>query len=354
MIKVLGLALYGPLAASHRYRLSQYKSGLYEEGIDLEIFHLLGDDYLKSKFQEKQIPYKSIIKQGLERLFMIMSAKKYDLSIVHCELFPFLPGLMESFIIPKPYIYDFDDAFYLKYTEGRYKYLSPFLRNKFKKVISNAAAVTAGNHFLLDYAINNNKNSFYFPTVVNTERYKTLDKELNDAFTIGWIGSPSTANYLKQVVDPLEDFGKKTNAKLVVIGGDVPDIKDIYIEKHEWTHERELNLINTFDVGIMPLNDDNWSRGKCAFKLIQYMACSKPVIASDVGANKQLVSLDNGFLVSTKKDWLEALSILQNNPELSNKMGKSARQKIENEFSLKKNLPILKDIILKVHQRKYI
>ena len=96
MIKVIGLALYGPLAASHRYRLRQYKKGLYENGIDLKIFHLLGDDYLKIKFSGKRVPFNLLVRSGFNRLMDLLKREEFDLSILHCELFPFLPGMIEK------------------------------------------------------------------------------------------------------------------------------------------------------------------------------------------------------------------------------------------------------------------
>jgi len=349
MIKVIGLALYGPLAASHRYRLRQYKKGLYENGIDLKIFHLLGDDYLKIKFSGKRVPFNLLVRSGFNRLMDLLKREEFDLSILHCELFPFLPGMIEKLLLPKPYIYDFDDAFYLKYNSGSFKFTSPFLNNKFDKIISGAAAVTAGNNHLLSYAKNFNPKTIYFPTVVDTNVYQVGSKDRNEIFNIGWIGSPSTSDYLKHLTAPLNEFGKKNKARLTVIGGNAPEIPNLEVQSIAWKEVEEINHINQFDVGVMPLDDDDWSRGKCGFKLIQYMACGKPVIASNVGANKDLISSENGFLVNNDFEWIQALEKIYNNSEFSNQLGKHSRKKVEDLYSLKRNLPVLSELITEIN-----
>ena len=350
MIKVLGLALYGPMAASHRYRLRQYKEGLKEKGIDLEIFHLLGDDYLENKFSGKPIPIGSLFRNGFGRLFHLLTKNTFDVSILYCELFPFLPGVIEKILLPKPYIYDFDDAFYLKYRSGRFKFLSPFLNNKFNKIITGAAAVTAGNRHLVSYAKDFNKNTIYFPTVVDTEVYRMGSKEKVKTLCIGWVGSPSTAPYLKQLIHPLSEFGKKNKVQLRVIGGDPPEIPNIEVISIPWKESDVVSNINRFDVGVMPLHDDEWSRGKCAFKLIQYMACGKPVIASNVGANRDLISPENGFLVNNDEEWIQALEKIKDNPDVLKKLGINSRKTIEESYSLKINLPILSNLIIDINR----
>ena len=137
MIKVLGLALYGPLAASTRYRLGQYVPGLASTGIDLQIVHLLGDDYLRGRFSGDSINLAGLLKSALARLGDLWHQHEYDVVILHCELFPLMPGWMERALIRIPYIYDFDDAFYLKYRKGRLGIPSLLLAHKFDAVMDN-------------------------------------------------------------------------------------------------------------------------------------------------------------------------------------------------------------------------
>ena len=142
MIKVLGLALYGPLAASTRYRLGQYVPGLAELGIDLQIKSLLGDEYLRRRFSGGGPPLIAMARDGAERLKQLRDIAGFDLVMVHCELFPFMPGWLERALIRKPYIYDMDDAFYLRYRLGRKRIARSVLGDKFDSVMAGAAAIS--------------------------------------------------------------------------------------------------------------------------------------------------------------------------------------------------------------------
>ena len=349
MIKVLGLALYGPLAASNRYRLGQYVPGLASMGIDLQIRHLLGDDYLRAQFSGAALPIIPILKSGLARFADLWHQNDYDAIILHCELIPLMPGWLERALIHKPYIYDFDDAFYLKYRSGRMGMASPVLGGKFDAVMANAAAVTAGNHVLAEYARQYNANTNYLPTVVDTTRYlpKTTSRG-SPVFTVGWIGSPSTSIYLSELIAPLSAIGQEGAVRFIVIGGIAPKIPNVTVVEHDWQEDTELDLINSFDVGVMPLPDDDWARGKCAFKLIQYMACAVPVIASPVGANIDVVNTECGLLASTSQEWLDALRLMRDQPTARNNMGEAGRDRVVQHYSLHQNLPVLASVIRKV------
>ena len=189
MIKVMGLALYGDKAASTRYRLFQYKSLLEESGIELEVFSLLSNEYLVKKFNGERVSLLVMLVSVFNRIKILLKQKKYDCAIVYCEIFPLLPGWIESRILKIPYIYDFDDAFYLKYQSKRFQFISPFLANKFLPVIKRAYCVTAGNNTLKNYASSINENTFLLPTVVDTVCYKVLKKTVTNALTVGWISS---------------------------------------------------------------------------------------------------------------------------------------------------------------------
>ena len=346
MIKVLGLALYGPLAASNRYRLGQYVHGLAGIGIDLHIRHLLGDGYLRARFGGSALPITSMLKDGLARFQDLWYQNDYDVVMLQCELIPLMPGWLERALIRKPYIYDFDDAFYLKYRSGRMRLASPLLGRKFDTVMAGAAAVTAGNHVLADYASQHNYNTHYLPTVVDMTRYLPQPScRGKPCFTVGWIGSPSTAVYLSELIAPLTAMGQEGALRFIVIGGKAPRIPNVTVVEYEWNEHTELSLINSFDVGVMPLPDDDWARGKCAFKLVQYMACAVPVIASPVGANIDVVSNQCGLLAFTPQEWLDALRLLRDQPTTRAEMGEAGRARVVQHYSLHQNLPVLADVI---------
>ena len=345
MTRVLGLALYGPLAASNRVRLRQYVGGLAAAGIELEIQSLLDNRYLHSRFQGHRSPLGDLLGMAIDRLRALLRKGAFDAAIVHCELFPLMPGWLESALLSMPYIYDFDDAFYLRYRSGRMAALKPLLGNKFDSVISGASAITAGNEHLAAYGRKLNSNVVVLPSVVDTTQFLPKKVGANEIFTIGWIGSPSTAVYLSQLVAPLAQLGEQGSLRFVVVGGKAPLIENVQVVELPWQEHTELDLINSFDVGVMPLPDDEWARGKCAFKLIQYMACGVPVVASKVGANVDVVTPDCGFLVENDNGWVDALNAFRHQAALRNKMGVSSRQRVEQHYSLARNLPVMVDVI---------
>lgn len=345
MIRVLGLALYGPLAASTRYRLGQFVPGLAAYGIDLRIRSLLGDEYLRQRFGGGIMPWAAMLRAGWARLGDLKD-QRHDVAMLHCELFPLMPGWLERPLLgERPYVYDFDDAFYLKYRVGRLGKLRPLLGGKFDKVMKDAAAITAGNRILQEHAGALNPVTKLLPTVVDTERYLPVQRQRGGTFTVGWIGSPSTAPYLAELIEPLRQLGTEGAVRLVVIGGKAPAIPGVDINEVDWSEATEVALINGFDVGVMPLPDDEWARGKCAFKLIQYMACAIPVIGSPVGANNDVVDAASGILASSEWEWLSALRQLRDNPALATGMGQAGRERVVKNYSLHCNLPLLSEII---------
>jgi len=345
MIRVLGLALYGPMAASHRVRLGQYVPGLARAGVRLRIQSLMTDRYLRYRFGGGSLPLRDMLGAGVRRLADLAGSADHDLAIVYGELFPLVPGRAETLLLRRPYIYDFDDAFYLKYRTGRLAHLGPVLGCKFDRVIERAAAVTAGNEILAAYARRLNPQTLVLPTVVDTERYCAGRRRMDDVFTVGWIGSPSTGPYLAELVAPLARVGSLGRLRLVVCGAAAPRIPNVETIEVPWSEATEVAVIQGFDVGVMPLPDDDWSRGKCAYKLVQYMACGVPVVASAIGANVDVVTPECGYLVRGADEWVATLQHLRHHAELRSSMGAAGAARVAARYSLKATLPVLTDLI---------
>lgn len=339
------------MAASTRYRLTQYAPGLRHQGIDLEVVALLGDDYVQKSFAGEKYQFTKLLMDYFNRAALLLHQRAYDVAIVNAELFPLLPGSIESKLLRIPYIYDFDDAFFLKYKLDRFKWITFLLKDKFKPIVSSAAAVMAGNQFLFDYAKQFSSATQLLPTVVDTARYIVAPRKCDTVFTVGWIGSPSTSVYLSEMVFPLEQLGREGRVRFVVVGGFAPDIAGVEVLSLPWSEAAEVDLINSFHVGVMPLFDDDWAHGKCAFKLIQYMACAVPVIASPVGANKDVVTRDCGLMANTPKQWADALRLLRDQPIMRAEMGQAGRARVVQHYSLHQNLPILADVIRQVAKK---
>ena len=345
MIEVLALALYGDRAASTRYRLEQYIPRLRDDGIHLRVAPLLGNEYIKSTFARKKYGAIKLVNHYMARAVTLARRRDYDIVVIQGELFPLVPGGIEARLVRVPYIYDFDDAYFLKYRQERFRRVSFLLKEKFTPVISRAAAVLAGNRYLADYAKKLNVATTFLPTVVDTDRYAHLPSKRDDIFTVGWIGSPSTSGYLGALARPLAQLGQEGRVRFVVVGGHSEAIDGVEVVNAPWEEATEVGLINTFDVGVMPLSDDEWARGKCAFKLIQYMACGVPVVASPVGANVDVVGGDCGLMAKDDRDWFLALGKLRDDVGLRKDMGLAGRERIVKNYSLSVGLAILAQAI---------
>jgi glycosyltransferase involved in cell wall biosynthesis len=349
MIRVLGLSLYGPQAASHRVRLSQFQAGLAASGIHLEIQSLLDDAYLQQRFAGGRPSLLALMSAYGRRLLALRQANQFDLVIVYAELLPLCPSWLELWLLTVPFVYDCDDAFYLKYRQGRLRWLQPFLGDKIDRMMKAAMSITAGNTFLADYSRRFNPSVLPLPSVVDTEHYRPAKGRPaafgEQPFTIGWIGSPSTAPYLQELVEPLESLALEQPVRLVVVGGKAPSIPGVEITEQPWSLEQEVPLIQQFDVGVMPLPDTAWARGKCAYKLIQCMACGIPVIASPVGANVDAVPPGCGLLADGSAQWLAAFRQLAADSATRERMGAAARSWVENRYSLRSALPVLEGVI---------
>lgn len=352
-IRVIALPLYGSTAASTRYRLEQYTEGLKSYGIELKIAPLLGNEYIRRSFQGKRYSFFDYVSDYLRRLrFLLLGCDGYDVAIVYGELFPLLPGFIESRLVRIPYLYDFDDAFFIKYRLKRFRFVSFFLKNKFDVIFARAAHILAGNNYLATQARSINLKTTMLPTVLDLDRYHCRPVKAALMFTVGWIGSPSTSVYLPMLHEALEIMGREGAVKFVVVGGVSADVSGVEVVNLPWSEATEVDLINTFDVGVMPLFDDEWAKGKCGFKLIQYMACGVPVVGSSVGANMDIISADCGFLATTSEDWLKAMRILRDDPTLRVRMGAYGRRIVEQGYSLQVALPVMAATIKSVYDKK--
>ena len=349
MTRVLGLSLYGPQAASNRVRLTQFQPDLAAAGIDLQIQSLLDNAYLQRRFSGRRPSLPALLAAYGRRIQALRQADRFDLAIVHCELLPFLPGWLERQLLQIPFIYDCDDAFFLKYRSGRLRLLQPLLGAKADRLMAAAVAITAGNTALAAHARRFNSNVPVLPSVVDTAQFRPAahpPAERSAApFTVGWIGSPSTAPYLQLLIEPLQQLARDRPVRLLVVGGPAPAIAGVEVIAQPWCLEQEVPLIQQFDVGVMPLPDTPWTRGKCAYKLIQCMACGIPVVASRVGANVEAVPAECGLLVESPGEWLAAFRQVAAEPELRQRMGTAARHWVEQRYSLRSALPVLTDVI---------
>ena len=306
--KVLILSRYNKLGASSRYRYYEYLEDLDKSGLDCKISPLLSDRYLKKTYAGNTFKVFEIMRCYFRRFIILFSIRKYDLCLIEKELFPFFPFFVEYFILlaAKKYIVDYDDATFHRYDEHKNLIVRFIFSNKIKKLMHGASTVIVGNKYLHDYALDSeSKNIITIPTVVDIEKYAKVSGKKDKQFSIVWIGSQSTVHYLQEIIEPIERISKLVNAKLIEKKKKI-DIPGVDIELVDWSQETEINYLKSADVGIMPLSKDNWDKGKCGFKIIQYMASEVPVIASPVGVNQKIIQHDvNGYLAETSDEWFK-------------------------------------------------
>ena len=348
-MKVLLLSRYSREGASSRVRMYQYMPYLEAYDVKITVSPLFNKNYLDYYYKTNKKSIQTVFFSYLLRLIRLTTTYKYDLLWVEKELFPYLPAWGEVIIntLKIPYIVDYDDAVFHNYDLNRNNIVRTILSNKIDLVMRKAALVIVGNDYLRERAQRAGaKRIELLPSVVDAERYKIGSTHNGKSFTIGWIGSPSTTRYVKYVESALSSICARSNAKLVLVGAGEITLNNVQFDKKGWSEESEVNDIQTFDVGIMPLPDMPWERGKCGYKLIQYMACGCPVVASPVGVNRQIVENGvNGFLVSTMDEWLHALRTLRDDPALRERMGRAGRNKVEMQYCIQVTVPRLVQLL---------
>lgn len=350
-MKILVLTQYSIRGASSRLRIIQYLPFLIENDFEIKVSPLFNDSYLKNLYLRNRKSVFNICYCYFRRLYIILSCKKYDLLLIEKELFPWFPAWIEQilFFFKIPYVVDYDDAIFHKYDLSNYKLVRFMLGGKIRKIMKCSSLVIAGNQYIANYAKNAAaKYIEKIPTVVDINRYQIVSERPPGVFTIGWIGSPSTSKYLYLVKNVITQFCKEVQAQLVIVGSGELKFGDIPIEIRTWTEATEVEDIQSFDVGIMPLSASPWELGKCGYKLIQYMACGIPVIASPIGVNNEIVENGiNGYLANTSEEWMLALKNIYNQPKLNMKLGAFGRTKVESQYSLQFSKELFLNVLIK-------
>jgi len=357
-MEILLLSRYENLGASSRYRSYQYLPYLYKQGINITVAPLFDDNYIKDLYTGKNKNLFKILKAYAKRIVNLHYANNFDLIWLEKETLPLLPAWIEFNLGLKrtSYIVDYDDAIFHQYDKNKFELIKWILGHKIDLIMKRANTVLVGNEYLLGRAKKAGARRIeLLPTVIDLRKYPGTFFSDNDIFTIGWIGSPITSHYLKLVIPALEEICKNNTARLVLIGAKREDLPtNIPVKYVSWSEETETKEIQKFDVGIMPLPDNALERGKCGLKLIQYMACGKPIIGSPVGINKKIIKHGiNGYQARNIDEWIWAINKLENDPKLRQKMGKAGRKIVEKEYCLQVTAPCLVEILYSVIKSNY-
>lgn len=348
-IKVLLFSKYSRRGPSSRLRSLQYIPLLKEQGIDVEVRELFPDAYLDSLYggRAKAARYQGLWYSG-KRMLQMLRDEDFDLVWIEGELFPYLPIWIESALLRsrRPYVVDYDDALFHRYDLSSSALVRGLLGRKIDQVMRGAFCVMVGNGYLAERASSAGAQRIeIIPTVVDDDRYDVADRGADEKPVIGWIGSPATEDYVLDYRELLEKVCIDNHARLMLVGARdeaVECFDSLTPEVVAWSEDTEAEAIGRMDIGIMPLRDSPWERGKCGYKIVQYMACGLPVVASSVGANVDIVRHgESGFLASNDREWVASLQELIDNPPLRQRMGRAGRGYVEDHYSVRQQAPRL-------------
>lgn len=343
MKKVLVIAAHRKdRAPNQRFRFEQYVDFLGSQGFEIYVSPLISqkDDmvfYRKGYFLAKLF---ILLKAAGRRLRDVLGVRRYDLVLICREAFLTGTTFFEKMIHRSgvPVIYDFDDAIWHFDVSAANRNFG-WMKNpgKTARLISIADMVFAGNRYLADYALHHNKSVAIVPTTIDTAEYVPVPFRESSPLCIGWSGSITTIRHFEMAVPVLKTIKEKFGAGVVfkVIGDGNYVNEKLGIRGIPWNKESELQELSGIDIGIMPLPDDEWAKGKCGLKGLQYMALGIATVMSPVGVNTEIIrDGENGMLANSDEEWIEKLSLLIGNPELRQKCGRAGRETVEKSYSV--------------------
>jgi glycosyltransferase involved in cell wall biosynthesis len=323
-----------------RFRIEQWEPILAEKGVEITYSPFETDELRSILHQSGHLTQKvKAVIGGLSRRRMeLNSVNEFDLVYLFREAALLGPPWFERKIARSgvPMVFDFDDAIFVAYRSPSNGYLS-YLKfpQKTAEICRISAHVMPGNEYLAEYSRRFNPNVTVIPTTIDTEKYQMIDRtEDEESLTIGWTGSYSTVQHLDTIRDALQELAKTETLRLRVIGTPAYELDGVNVEAMQWCSETEIDDLRGVDIGIMPLPDDQWSKGKCGLKALQYMALGVPTVCSPVGVNSTIIQHgENGFIAETKDEWVAILKKLLHDTELRRRSGKAGRVTVENNYS---------------------
>lgn len=340
-MRVLFLTLYPDTAASTRYRVSQFLPYLRDQGMDCTVASpMTNEQYARLTGPgRKGRPLWYHLTETPRRIAQLLGARKFEVVVVQkAILSAYLRGMGALLRNrAKRIVFDLDDAVHLvppHPLRSVWKMIEDPAQGR--KLFRMADLVLAGNAWLAEAAeAEGAPRAEVLPTVVDTERF-IPGTTGPDAYRVGWIGNPSTTPALEAAHEALDGID---GAEVCLIGADADRVRLDTADVRPWTLDTEVAELQRLSVGIMPLMKTEWTRGKCALKALQYMACGIPCVATPYGAVRDIIRHEeNGLFADSDEEWRLALYRLQD-PELRRKLGAAGRATVEQQFSLKSAAP---------------
>jgi len=346
------------MGASSRMRMLQYLPWLQQAGLEVTVQSLLSDDLLTGRYRHGGYGLDALSAAYYSRVRTLMQRGQFDVLWIEKEALPWMPLWLERGLLQGiPYVLDYDDAVFHRYDMHPNPWLRRLYGRRLDGLIAGAALVVGGNNYLAQRARDAGAPWVELvPTVVDLVRYAPKSDALGNGIEacsgsgevprIVWIGSPTTVHYLELLREPLQTLAAKVRFKLRVIGGGHIDLPGVDVESVAWFEATEADSIRVCDIGVMPLLDSLWERGKCGYKLIQYMASGLPVVASNVGVNPEIVQQgQGGFLANTGSEWVAGLDRLLNDVTLRTQMGQLGRQRVERAYCIQHTGPQVAELL---------
>lgn len=346
-------------APSQRFRIEQWAPFLKAQGIEIELIPFVDNASMQLLHQPGQQAAKALALASAfaRRIADVATARRYDAVFIHRAACIAGPALLERLlaVLRCPVIFDFDDAIFMLHTTAANRQFG-WLKfpGKTAAICGLSTHIVAGNSFLADYARQFNPRVTVIPTSVDTARYQPVKKnESRSRVVIGWSGSSTSQTHLEMFAPLLRQALSRPDVELRVISNREPSLPGISYVWRPWSAETETEELSNFDIGIMPMPDDKWARGKCALKALQYMAMGVPTVCSAVGANCEVIEDGkNGMLVDASEDWNRPIAMLVDDPLLRAMLGEAGRRTVEERYSMDRCAGMFADVVREVTGRR--
>jgi glycosyltransferase involved in cell wall biosynthesis len=363
MAKILFLTPSPIESASERYRVYQFLPYLERAGFACTV-RPFATRALHGAIQRGKLASKLALTPlcYMRRVLQLSTISQYDAVVVHRGILPFPWPALEKIVIRRnaKVIFDFDDAIHVGHQDiGAAKY--PWIyKLKYgpgvNEMLRHSTHVIVGNRTLADHALKFNSQVSVIPTVVDLKQYTCAPpRASSDVLTIGWVGSRSTSPYLLEIEPVLQRLSQAHPGKIrfQIYGHPERTLNLPNFSSSPFSLATEIADLRNIDIGIMPVPDNEWTRGKCAFKAIQYMALGIPTVVSPIGMATELVENNiNGFWARTPQEWFETLSQLVSDAQLRSRFSEAGRKTIESRYSLQAWAPRLAELLQRVLEER--